>query len=179
MKKLQLAIPLAALIALAGCGGETASQAPAPGAAPAGETVATIPAELVSPAPIADALPVLEAKKNAVAGQEIAFTGVVAGRAQPFTSGRAVMLVSDASLPFCDDHCNTPWDACCETQEDVRRLTATVQVLDADGTVLRTGLEGHGGLAPGGPVQVRGIVQESGDNGLLIVNATQLHIPRE
>lgn len=175
MKKLHLALPLAALIALAGCGGETASE-PTP---PAPEPVVSLPSDFLASEPIPETVAILEAKKSAATGEEIKIAGVVAGRAQPFTDGRAVMLVSDKSLPFCDDHCATPWDACCETAEDVRRLTATVQVVDATGETVRVGLEGVGGLAPGSPVQVHGIVQESNDSGLLVINAKTLHIPKE
>jgi hypothetical protein len=39
-----------------------------------------------------------------------------------------------------------PWDYCCETKEDITANSATIQIVDAKGQVLRTDLKGRRGI---------------------------------
>mgnify|MGYP006138360095 CR=1 FL=1 len=56
----------------------------------------------------------------------------------------------DAAVTTCDkmpgDSCKTPWDACCEPRESLQANTATIQIVDASGKPLKTGLRGVNGI---------------------------------
>ena len=69
------------------------------------------------------------------------------------------------------DNCETPWDACCDSPEDKKRGTATIQILGADGRVLKEPVEGVGGLKNLATLTVTGKVAEGSSAELLIVNA--------
>ena len=91
------------------------------------------------------------------------------------------MQVIDASLKACGegpvkDECTTPCDYCCEDPKEVAAHSASVQVVGADGKPLRGGLKGVGGLKPLSEVTVKGTVANAADSGVLVVNATAIHV---
>ncbi len=153
-----------------------APRAPSAPAAPSGP--ATLPADLVRKGELPKAPNLGEVMKVSKVGERITFTARVAGRANPFVAGRAMMIVSDPSLKPCnereDDQCPTPADLCCETKETLRMNTATVQVVDAKGRVIPVALSGVEGLAALDHVVVEGILVERGDKGGFVVNATRV-----
>jgi hypothetical protein len=69
------------------------------------------------------------------------------------------------------DECETPWDNCCDSPEDKKRGTATIQIVDADGRVLKEPVEGVGGLANLATITVTGTVADGSSADLLIINA--------
>jgi len=115
-------------------------------------------------------------------GDEVVFMAKVMGSETPFVEGRALMVVGDeGTITSCDlmaveDHCKTPWDACCDTREAVLAGTATIQVVDAEGKVLRYGFRGVEGLKELSRVRVRGIVAPMSTEQALIVNATAIEV---
>lgn len=174
-----LPLPLLAMVLLAAA---CSSEAPAPKPAAASQSSApsaavALPAGLFSTEPLEDAVPLLEAKQTAKPGDTITFTAAIAGRLDPFTKGRAVMLVADHGLPFCEasHNCPTPWDGCCETRENVLKHAATVQISDAEGRPLKTDLNGQGRLKPGARIHVQGTVAEARE-GVFVVNAGKIHV---
>jgi len=171
MKLIISILVCAAVVALSGCDQSKSDPvAPPPKAAEAEEKPA-LPADFfVSEAP-PGALSVSEARTKAKTGEPIVLSGYIGGRAEPFTEGRALFLVSDVkNAPACEDECATPWDACCTPSETIAANSATVQVVDAEGKTLRLDLKGQGGLASGAVVTVVGKVREASET-ILIVDA--------
>lgn len=138
-------VALAALAALAGCSeqGDTGRQAagPKPGVAGAGELAAAV---VTAPAP-AGVAGVAAARSSAKDGDSV----VVFGRVKDFVEGAAVFTIVDRSLKDCKergDGCPTPWDYCCEPKEAVTSNTATVKIVGAGKSAIRTGAKGVGGI---------------------------------
>lgn len=122
---------------------------------------------------------ITEARSSAKPGDSITLSGKIMGSVEPFVKGRAAFILADpAVLTACnehpDDHCSTPWDNCCDSKEDKKRATATIQIVDADGRVLKESVEGVGGLEKLAAITVTGQVAESSSPEMLIVNATAI-----
>lgn len=87
----------------------------------------------------AGAKSVVEAKLNAKDGEEVTLIGRIGGSASPFVSGRASFTVVDTTFVPCNerpgDTCEVPWDYCCDTDR-LPSGTATVKIVDADGTTI-------------------------------------------
>lgn len=145
-------------------------------------------ARSISPAlsKVLDASPTGEAnaihviRSTAKSGDKITVSGKIMGNAEPFVEGRSVFILGDPEvLTPCnekpDDACETPWDVCCDSKEDIKRGIATIQVVDADGRVLKESVEGVGGIAKLAEVTVSGIVAEGSTAEALIINADAIH----
>jgi len=150
----------------------SAQSASAPEALPAGFVLSEAPT---------GAKDVVALKKDAKPGDEVVLRGRVGGSPSPFVDGRASMQVIDKALKACGegtamDECKTPWDYCCDDPKEVAAHSASVQVVGADGKPLRAGLKGVGGLKPLSEVTVRGTVAKGADSGVLVVNATGIHV---
>jgi hypothetical protein len=136
---------------------------------------ATLSAVLAA-APTGQPSPIHLIRTTAKPGDEITVSGKIMGNASPFVEGRSVFILGDPEvLTACNedpaDKCTTPWDNCCDSKEDKKRGTATVQVVDKDGRVLKESIEGVGGLAKLADVTVSGKVAEGSSADLLIINA--------
>lgn len=115
-------------------------------------------------------------RTTAKPGDEITVAGKIMGNEKPFVEGRSAFILGDPEvLTPCnedpDDKCTTPWDNCCDSPEDKKRGTATIQIVDADGRVLKESIEGIGGLANLAAVTVTGKVAPGSSADLLIINA--------
>ena len=154
---------------------------------PKSETAAAAPAVSVEPyftasAP-ANPSPIHLLRQSTKPGDTITLTGKILGREKPFVDDRAAFILGDASaLKPCNeipgDECSTPWDVCCETAEDKLANTATIQLVDAEGRVLKQGLKGVQGLKELSEVTLVGTVAPSSSPEALIVNATAIHVAR-
>lgn len=115
-------------------------------------------------------------------GDEISLSGRVMGRREVFVDGRASFLIGDPTiLTPCsemgdDDHCPTPWDACCDTKENLRKGVASIQIVGEDGRVLKGIIQGTKGLKELSTVSVNGTVAPQSTPDSLIVNATSIHV---
>jgi hypothetical protein len=128
----------------------------------------------------AGALPVEEVKKTAKVGDTVIITGRVGGSRNPFVDERAVLTLVGPGLPACsdnpDDKCSQPWDYCCESKADIAAHSATIQVVETDGSPAPWGLKGAYGLKELSSITVVGtVVTAEGPN--LVINATQIYIP--
>ncbi len=128
-----------------------------------------------------DARPIHIARTTAQAGDEITLEGLVMGRENVFVNDRAAFILGDpAKLTPCNtvpgDSCKTPWDACCDTQEVKREGTASIQLVDEDGRVLKGDLKGTSGIKELSSVTVTGTVAPQSTEDALIVNATRIHV---
>lgn len=169
-------VTLASLCLLASCEkkAETAATSTAPKAAPSAEL-----SKVLAAAPSGTALAIHTARGTAKPGDTITLSGKIMGNESPFVAGRAAFILGDPEiLTPCNempgDNCETPWDVCCESSEEKKQGTATIQIVDADGRALKESLEGVGGLEHLAKVTVTGKVAEGSSADLLVVNATAI-----
>lgn len=127
----------------------------------------------------ANALAVTAARQQLKPGDAAVVFGRIGGAVEPFVAGYAAFVLADSSLLFCDqmgeDHCATPWDACCEDPDKLQAGRASVQFVDAAGDPLASSLKGYAGLAPFQPVVVAGKVAAASTPNNLIIEARALY----
>jgi len=136
---------------------------------------------VLAAAPAAEAKSIVAIRSSAKPGDVITVSGRIMGNEKPFVDGRAAFILGDPEvLTACNevpgDKCETPWDACCDSPEDKKRATATIQIVGADGRVLKEPVEGVGGLKNLANVTVTGKVAEGSSADLLIVNASAIGV---
>lgn len=168
---------LAAAALFASCKEKTESTATT-STKPAAEASGALRAVL-SAAPKGEPQSIQSAKATAKPGEEITIKGRIMGSSSPFVAGRAAFILGDPGiLTACSDKpgdgCETPWDTCCDTPEDKKLGTATIQVIGADGRVLKEPLEDVGGIKKLATVTVTGTVAEGSSAELLVLNATAI-----
>ena len=120
-------------------------------------------------------------RKTAKPGDTITVTGWIMGNESPFVEGRAAFILGDPKvITACsekpDDHCSTPWDVCCDDPADIKRATATIQIVDADGRVLKEGIEGVEGIEKLSKLLVTGTVAEGSSEASLVINASAIDL---
>ncbi len=120
---------------------------------------------------------VLEARKQAKAGDEVVLVGRIAGSKKPFVEGRASFSVTDLSIKPCepDEGCPTPWDCCCVPKEELLPATAQVRFVGGDGKTLNVGAKELLGVRELAVVVVKGKADRD-DKGNLTVVASALHV---
>lgn len=167
---------VACLSILAGCSdGETPNTTDGDHTETSGGANATRPAWLLASAP-AEPQDIIGAKATAKAGDEIVLTGRIGGRVTPITDGSPVFTIVDLSMLYCGqeetsmENCPTPWDYCCDTKETIAAKSATVQIVNADGTPITESPAAHG-LTPLDEVIVVGTVQPRPNTTILTVQA--------
>jgi hypothetical protein len=131
---------------------------------------------VLNSSPNGEAKSIRDVKATAKPGDEVTLTGRVMGNLKPFVDGRAAFILADPSLiTACSDQpgdgCETPWDACCNTKEEKTKAIATIQIVNAEGRVLKQAVEGAGGIAKLASLNVSGTVAEGSSGQTLIVNA--------
>ena len=173
MKYTTTCLAIASIALFASCRKEsTTTTAPAPAASNPSSALL----QILNTAPKGEPTPIHLIRTTAKPGDEITINGKIMGNANPFVEGRSVFILGDkAVLTACNDiegdECETPWDNCCDSKEDKKRGIATVQVVGADGRVLKEPIEGINGLAKLADVTVTGTVAEGSSADLLIINA--------
>jgi hypothetical protein len=138
-------------------------------------------AAVLAATPTGEAAAIAAIRPTAKPGDEITVNGLIMGAMKPFVDGRAAFILGDPEvLTPCNkvpgDECETPWDVCCDSPEDKKRATATIQIVGADGRVLKEPIEGVGGLKNLANVTVTGKVAEGSSADLLIVNASAIGV---
>ncbi|MGB7160400.1 MAG: hypothetical protein WBD40_20195, partial [Tepidisphaeraceae bacterium] len=125
------------------------------------------------------AIELAAARKQAKPGDEIIVRGRIGGSKDPLAANRAILTLLDSAVPTCEkspmDTCPTPWDACCEPPETLAANTATIQVVDATGRPLKTGLGGVNGIEPMKELVIIGRVKGQEANAL-IIEATGIYV---
>lgn len=151
-------------------------------------------AEAVAPDPVlekfftAEAIPdaqaIHTARTTAKPGDRISLKGSLIGREKIFVDGRASFILGDPEkLTSCDkmeeeDHCETPWDACCDSKEVKKIGIAAIQILGDDGRVLSGNLKGTKGMKELSSITLTGTVAENSTADNLIINATKIHVEK-
>ncbi len=177
MKTITTCLLIASAVLLVSCG-EKSSQATVE--VSVSEPSPALAAVLAAP-PTGQAKSIVVVRSTAKPGDEITVSGRIMGAVKPFVDGRAAFILGDPEvLTACNevpgDECETPWDACCDSPEDKKRATATIQVVGADGRVLKEPIEGVGGLQNLAKVTVTGKVAEGSSADLLILNASAIGV---
>jgi hypothetical protein len=177
MKTKTTCLLIASAVLLVACG-KKSTQSTA--GASAGEPSPALAAVLAA-SPTGEAASIAAIRSTAKPGDEITISGRIMGAMKPFVDGRAAFILGDPDvLTPCNevpgDECETPWDACCDSPEDKKRATATIQIVDAGGRVLKEPIEGVGGLKNLSKVTVSGKVAEGSSADLLIVNASAIGV---
>jgi hypothetical protein len=142
-----------------------------------------LPSTLLADKAPKDAVSVSKARKDAKPGEAIVLRGKIGGRKVALVPKAAIAVLADEkSIKSCNeipgDSCEFPWDYCCETPEKLAASTATVQVKDAKGKVLRTTLRGLGELKELSTVVISGTVDAASTKDNLIVNATSVFVEK-
>ncbi len=176
MPRIAILAALALVATLSAC-----EKKPAPSTArPAAH--ATLPASFFLTAEPTGAKPVEEARAAAKQGDTIAIRGRIGGSEKPFVDDRAVFTIVGPGIPACadkgDDHCQTPWDYCCEQPEDVVPHSATIQVVDEKGALLRTTIKGQSGVKELADVIVVGKVAQATPE-VFVIHATGIFIAKQ
>ena len=133
---------------------------------------------LLTEAP-ANALSVASARAQAKPGEPIHVRGQIGGTRAPFVDGYAGFVLADPEIEFCnetgDDHCTTPWDACCEDPDKLKAMRVSVQFVDANGIPIQQDLKSSIGLKEQDHVTVIGTVAETSTASNVIIHATGLY----
>jgi hypothetical protein len=140
-------------------------------------------AAVLAAAPSSEAQPIHLIRTTAKPGDVVTVSGKIMGNEKPFVEGRSAFILGDPEvLTACnenpDDKCSTPWDNCCDSPEDKKRGTATIQIVGADGRVLKESAEGVGGLANLAALTVTGKVADGSSADLLIINASAIQLDK-
>ena len=153
----------------------TSSSSPQPvAAAPSAALMAVIDAAVTG-----EAKAIHTVRENTQPGDAITVAGRIMGSEHPFVEGRAAFILGDTEvLTACNDRpgdsCTTPWDNCCDSKEDKKRGTATIQIVDADGRVLKESIDGVAGIAKLSRLTVSGTVAAGSTAESLVINATAI-----
>jgi hypothetical protein len=174
MKTTPLLLFPAICLGLAGCGKK-------PAAAVESQPPAVALDSFFTPAAATAAGSIRTLRATAKPGDPVVVSGRIMGREKPFVEGRAAFVLGDpAVLTPCNekpgDECTTPWDTCCNSNEDKQAGTATIQLVGADGRVIKQGLKGLHGLTELSTVTVTGTVDKASSAEALIINASKLHV---
>ena len=123
---------------------------------------------------------IIETKALNVPDTDLIVNGFIGGLRRPFATHRASFVLADESLERCDeiddDHCNTPWDVCCEDRNKVMLGTLTVQFTDTNGSVLRGNIQNIHRLRPGIGIQIHGKVAKESLPNAMVINASKFMI---
>ncbi|MFK7910477.1 MAG: hypothetical protein AB8F34_07730, partial [Akkermansiaceae bacterium] len=115
-------------------------------------------------------------RKVAKPGDTLTVKGKVMGAEKVLVDSRAIMVLGDSEIiTSCDqipgDACNTPWDVCCDDPDTIKESTLTVQVVDKDGKLLKSGFRGVSGIKELSELVVTGVVSEGSNKDNLMLNA--------
>ncbi|QQL45595.1 hypothetical protein [Sulfuriroseicoccus oceanibius] len=177
MKYTPILVALCSTFAFTSCGEKATNESSTPANAASSITVESI---IASTAP-ADAIAIAKAQDSVQPGDEVTVSGKVMGRKDPFVDGRAMLVLGDPNeITSCDmiegDGCPTPWDVCCDDPETIKQSVATIQVVDAEGKLLKQGIKGVGGIKELSQLTVTGVVAEGSNGDNLIINASSIYV---
>lgn len=140
---------------------------------------ATLPATLLLKDKPANAISVIEARKQLKKGESVVIAGDIGARMVPFVENRAAFILADENnILDCGREgcgCKTPWDYCGETPEKIAESILMVQVLDDKGKIIKKSLKGFNNLKELSKVIVVGTVDETSTKDNVIINATGIY----
>ena len=148
-----------------------------------GGNASGIPEAVVATTAPERAVGVVDARAKAKPGEAITVRGKVGGKINPISDSAAILVLADEkAITSCDDipgdECENPWDYCCEDSSKIAASTATIQVRDADGKIVRSTLRGLGGLKELSHLVIAGTVDSNSTPEALILNAEKIHVEK-
>lgn len=176
MKTMKYTAAVLAALAVVACDQATQVKVDPPESGPSAVLSAVLDA-----APEGEASPIHMARQTVQPGDKVTLKGQVMGAEEPFVEGRAAFILGDREvLTPCnerpDDPCPTPWDVCCDSSEDKKRGTATIQIVGEDGRVLKESIEGVGGIEKLSKLTITGTVAEGSGADRLMINAMAIAV---
>lgn len=119
---------------------------------------------------------VAQAKEQSADGEEVVLTG----RLKDFVGGKSAFTVVDGSVRSClemgdEDHCDTPWDYCCEPRENLTKNSLLVKVVNADGKMFNSEVKGVSSLDHLSTVVVTGKMNRD-EAGEVTLDASKIYI---
>lgn len=126
----------------------------------------------------ADAKGVIQVREQAKDGEAVVVVGRVGGSKEPCVKGRAAFTIVDPSYQSCDERgemCETPWDYCHATKDEMTRATAMIKVVDSEGKTLAQDVQDLLGIQPLETIVVQGRAKRD-ENGNLTVLAEGIYI---
>jgi hypothetical protein len=173
-------LALGLLLPLAGCG-QASNEKPRIADGPTDNLPAALASVFRAVPSSGDSASIPELRKTAKPGEPVLLEAKVMGVKEPFVEHRAVFIVGDESiLTSCDvkpeEGCATAWDNCCDAPETVRAGTATIQVVDDSGAVIRHGIRTVGGLKELSRVRIAGAVAPQSTEAAFVINATAIEV---
>lgn len=138
---------------------------------------------LVAEAP-ADAQQISKVFEDPAPGREVVLSGEIMGQVEPFADGYAIVTLGDPTkITPCNrlpgDECPTPWDVCCDDPTVIKKSIGTIQFLDENGNVIKTGLKGYKGIKELSFLTVKGKIADQSNAENLLINASAFHVARE
>jgi hypothetical protein len=120
----------------------------------------------------ADAKGVKEIRQRAKDGDEVVVVGRIGGSVKPFT-GRAAFTIVDLKYKACSDregdNCETPWDFCCESPDELAKGTVLVKLVDSAGKTLPDDAKELLSMKELQTVVIRGQARKGEDNSISVV----------
>jgi len=150
---------------LIGCGGETSPEE-------SGATETVVDTAYLLEAEPAGSQQVFSAIESAQDGEDLVVVGRIGGSANPWVNGMAAFQLVDTSLTPCnemgdDDHCDIPWDYCCEP--DLADSRTFVKFVDETGNVVATDAQKLLGVKELQTVVIQGKAKRDEDNNLTVL----------
>jgi hypothetical protein len=112
-----------------------------------------------------------EVVENVADKELVTVLGRIGGDRHPFVEDVAAFMIVDRKLKACsempDDHCDTPWDFCCESR--LSKNSMTVKFLDDKGLVVPIDAKQLFQLKELQTVVVTGELQKTKDGGVALV----------
>lgn len=135
---------------------------PPSGAAPSADVKALLTTEPEG------AKSVIDVRRDAGDGQEVVVIGRIGGSVDPWIKDRAGFQIVDQKFKPCneraDDACETPWDYCCDPQDELRKGMALIKVVDAEGKTVPVDARKLLGVKELQTVVVKGTARREGGN---------------
>lgn len=118
---------------------------------------------------------VIDLRKETHADRDLVVVGRVGGSKKPFIAGRASFTIVDPSLKTCSeregDDCETPWDYCCETPDDLAKATILIKFVDDQGKTMARDAKSDLGLKEMQTVVVQGKARYDAEGNLTAILA--------
>lgn len=173
-----IAMLIAGTSLFSGCGSKEATESAETSKPSNGNSFA----DLFAPVGAEEAETITALRAKAKPGEQVTLVGKVMGMMEPFVPNRAAFVAGDEeTLVSCEllgdeNHCPTPWDVCCEDPGKIRASTATIQVVNENGDVIKQEIRGVNGLKELSRIRVRGVVAPQSSDEVLIVNAERIEL---
>ncbi|MBA61924.1 MAG: hypothetical protein CMJ76_06105 [Planctomycetaceae bacterium] len=125
----------------------------------------------IEPSNAMDVSEVLQLGSNA---NSVVVVGRIGGSRNPWVDGLAAFTLTDLSLTSCieidEDHCETPWDFCCDPE--LSKNILLVQMMSAQGDLINEGARQLLGVSELDTVVVEGEIEQDASGNITLAAKT-------